>query len=347
MSICVSNTLYLILYTLYLFYMKRIGVLRGGTSNEYDISLKTGAALLEVLRAEFADTHEAVDVLLTRDGQWYIGGRQMPPEHLGVFVDVIWNALHGGAGENGDVAEILQQSGIPVIGASRFAGAQTLDKARAKEIAESLGIKTATSLTIPDIRITEFGEGEYVQTVVRETIRTMAPPWVIKPLSSGSSQGVRFAFTAPELEDALRASMQEEGDLLIEEYIDGKQVVAGGIRGFRGQDWYQLIPVETMHEGPILDAITRKEGTHRFTALRRSEEMDKELTKHIDALKDAFDLPSYATVDFMLTPRGLYFLEVDAQPALDTHSPFRAKLELVGAKFSDFVKHILGQVAGN
>ena len=96
-----------------------VGVLRGGTSSEYELSLKTGAAMLAALPDDKYDTR---DIFIDKRGYWHMRGAPADAGRILSQVDVALNALHGGAGEDGTVQRILERAGVPYAGA-RSSGA--------------------------------------------------------------------------------------------------------------------------------------------------------------------------------------------------------------------------------
>jgi D-alanine--D-alanine ligase len=150
--------------------MKRIGILRGGVSPEYNISLKTGGAVQQAL---LDGGFEAIDMLLDKEGVLHIKGIPADLEKAGVSVDYIWNALHGEFGEDGKIQRLLDQYGIPYSGSGVAASAQAFNKQTTKEYAKSLGIKTPVSLlVIPD-------GSESISEITARIYKTIAPPWVV------------------------------------------------------------------------------------------------------------------------------------------------------------------------
>src|SRR3989338_8902660 len=91
----------------------RVGVLRGGPSAEYEVSLKTGAFVLSRLPPE---KYQPRDILLTREGEWFMEGLPASPERLRHAVDIVFNALHGSYGEAGQVQRYLDSIGLPYTG---------------------------------------------------------------------------------------------------------------------------------------------------------------------------------------------------------------------------------------
>src|SRR5258708_6070226 len=90
----------------------KVGVLRGGVSSEYEVSLSTGAAVLKNL----PDKYEPVDILIDKGGVWHYAGLPYAPEKILPHVDVIFNALHGYYGEDGKVQQFLDAHSMPYTG---------------------------------------------------------------------------------------------------------------------------------------------------------------------------------------------------------------------------------------
>ncbi len=116
----------------------RIGVLRGGPSSEYEVSLKTGSSVLNNLPEKYSP----VDIFIDKKGGWYIQGIPHEPHEAFKKVDAIFNALHGEYGEDGNVQKILDTFSIPYTGSKTVSSAIGMNKALAKNIFKSHGIKT-------------------------------------------------------------------------------------------------------------------------------------------------------------------------------------------------------------
>src|SRR3990167_870611 len=90
-----------------------VGVLRGGTSNEYNLFLKTGAAMLQALPEE---RYETRDIFIDKSGMWHLRGMPVDSSRALSQVDVVLNGLHGGVGEDGTVQRLLARSGVGFSG---------------------------------------------------------------------------------------------------------------------------------------------------------------------------------------------------------------------------------------
>src|SRR3990167_9856349 len=160
-----------------------VGVLRGGTSSEYPLSLKTGAAMMAALPEE---KYDARDILIDKEGMWHLRGLPVDPARALQQIDVVLNALHGGVGEDGTIQRILERAGVPYAGARPQAASLSLNKIRAREALQQAGIRMprAVSFTLNNALST----GEMSHLVFSQ----FGPPYVVKPPQEGASVGIRF-----------------------------------------------------------------------------------------------------------------------------------------------------------
>lgn len=314
--------------------MKKVGILRGGVSSEYDFSLETGA---EVARAVQDAGFEAIDMLLDKDGLLHIKGIPADLAKVHSSVDTVWNALHGEFGEDGKVQELFENFGIPYTGAGRLASGVGFNKEAAKEHVAQLGIKTPTHILI-------VPEGdESVSEITRRIYTKIAPPWVVKPLAGGASINAYFAFTTLELAQIVEDSVAHGVPFIAEQYIFGKEVAVGVMDEFRNTAPYALPPVEIaspsrgiltaeMRTAPVQDA-----GTLSLAEKERITELAKKIHEHIGA-------KHYSQVEFIVDKHGEpWFIEIDTHPHLHEKAPFREGLKKVGATLADMVASILGK----
>ncbi|HVY35953.1 MAG TPA: hypothetical protein VG982_01595 [Candidatus Paceibacterota bacterium] len=313
----------------------RIGILRGGVSPEYHFSLQTGA---NVQRALHDAGFDSIDMLLDRDGVLHIKGIPADLEKAQASVDVIWNALHGTFGEDGQIQRMLDQWGIPYTGSGTLASALAFNKEKAKEQAKSLGLNTPPYLLIiPD-------GGESVSEITGHIYRTMAPPWVVKPLSGGGSVRAYFAFTPLELSQFVDESVANGEPFLVEQYIFGKEAAVGVINNFRNRSEYVLPVVEVQSPSHGILTHEMRAGSAGYasadTSLRPHER--EQLAQFAQKLHDSFGAKDYSQSEFIVDAGGkVWFIEFDTHPHLNDHSPFLVALESVGATLQEFVKSIL------
>jgi len=291
-----------------------VAVLRGGPSREYDVSLKTGAAVLDALDKE---KYEPRDIFISRDGTWHLHGVGVPPERALFGADVAFNALHGEFGEDGTVQRLLGQLGIPYTGSNAAASATAFNKHLTKQEAKKLGIKIAHEIVVDNSTLSEV---EGLESLAHQIFRTFPHPAIIKPMAGGSGQGMTVAENFMQLQHGLAQAFDFGPQALVEEYIKGKDASVGVINNFRNEATYALLP--TSHE-----TLSQKEKA--------------ELAATAKKIHDGLGLSHYSQSDFIVSKRGIYFLEVNTLPKLAKKSPLGRALQSVGAKLSDFLDHLL------
>jgi len=300
--------------------MIRVGVLRGGTSNKYDESLASGAYVL----AHFPrDRYQAVDIFIDRAGVWHIAGAPISYDRLARAVDVIWNTLHGFYGEDGKVAQLLENLGIPYVGSGPLSAAIAMNKKLAKERFAELGAKTPRG-----IYIEAWGSGEREDAVLgaaAQISQKLSPPWIIEPIARGQSSGVIKANTRNELAAVLFEMFDLGLPVLVEEAVLGREVSVISLPGFRGQASYTFIPMHA--DAPKLKM--------------RAGESDQ-LQKLSEMIHEKLHLGGYSRMRAIITPKGaLYVLGVDTMPELHAHSNLHQSLAAVGSSFDEFARHMI------
>ena len=231
-------------------YRKRVGVIRGGPSNEYEVSLKTGATVLKHLSQ---DKYNLREIFIDRNGNWFVNGIPLLPHDALTHVDVIFNALHGQYGEDGKLQQVLETHGIPFTGSGSFSSALGMNKKLTKDIYKKANLKT------PQYRLIDSDEN--LNDKLYEIFRSFPVPLVVKPASSGSSVGISFVKDFLNFESAIREAFKHSNSVIVEEYITGKEATCGVIDSYRNYDYYPLPPVEIIpHEGTFFDYASKYEG---------------------------------------------------------------------------------------
>lgn len=310
----------------------RIGVLRGGPSIEYDVSLKTGASILKHL----SETHAPIDIFISKDGKWHLHGVEKSPERILKNVDVVFNALHGEYGEDGGVQEVLNILGVNYTGSGRYESAVAMNKWVTKEMAQEVGIKTPIGMLVR--------QTDSLSDKAKEIFASIPHPLIVKPRDGGSSIGIKKVDSYSELLSALEEILSKHKSAIVEEYITGKEATCGVIDNFRGKDIYTLPPLEIVPPtGKLFDYEHKYDGSSKhicpgnFTA-----EEKKTIEKFSALIHKRLGLSHYSCSDFVVSPkRGVYFLEVNTLPRLTDESPLSKSLHAVGVSIKDFLHHTL------
>ncbi len=185
----------------------KVGVLMGGDSRERDISLRSGSGVLQALQDNGFDavTIDPDTDLIT----------QLRDEK----VQVAFNILHGGKGEDGTIQGVLEMAGIPYTGSGVLGSALAMNKIQTKRILQSAGISTPPFYAVdPE---------EKVGKQCRFVANSLRLPAVCKPADEGSSIGVSIVRRPEELVGAVEALLEKYGSAMVEKFMDGPEVTVG------------------------------------------------------------------------------------------------------------------------
>jgi len=327
--------------------MIRVGVIRGGISGEYEVSLASGAQVLSNLRSDtMKEKYSAIDIFIDRDGIWHINGIPVSMDKVASNVDVIVNALHGDYGEDGKVQELLDQWHIPYTGSGPVPSAIGYNKFLTKQEFTKLGINTPKHMLFSAYQDDFDGpSSRYAQNKAREVWEKLPPPWIVKPLTGGSSIGIRVCKTFDDLVEAFNLGMNEKVSILVEEFIKGKEATVGVVNDFRNKKIYTLPPIEIRipRESTFFDNEVKYNGQSKEICPGNFTHGEKEELERLAALiHKGINLSHYSRSDFIIHPkRGIYALEVNTLPGLTGESLIPKALNAVGSNLPEFIDHII------
>jgi D-alanine-D-alanine ligase len=212
---------------------RRVAVLMGGRSSEHEVSLASGAGVIEAMDPS---RYEVLPVLIARSGAWTMegepvalapgtGGRGVlvsldgrPPRQ----VDVVFPVLHGPLGEDGTVQGLCEVAGLPCVGAGVAASAVAMDKAMFKDLLRQHGLPTPDSVTV------DAGRWAREPEAVREEVAArVGYPAFSKPARLGSSVGISPVPDAEALDEALALALAHDAKALVERHVRGREVEVG------------------------------------------------------------------------------------------------------------------------
>jgi D-alanine-D-alanine ligase len=286
-----------------------VGVLRGGPSEEHEVSLRSGSTILANLPT---DRFTVRDIYIDRKGVWHEHGRPTTPEKVLRTIDVAVIALHGHYGENGEIQRLLDMYGVAYTGGDPFASFVSMHKVLTKEKAKEIGLKT------PAYRFVDRKED--IDKVVTDAIRSFHQPVVVKPNAWGSSAGISIVGGYAPVHAAVTGLFERGATgVLIEERITGIEATAGVVEGLRGERLYALPPVEIVppqHAGFFSEEVKYNGQTREIVPGRFTPAVTKELMESAQAIHEALRLRHYSRSDFIVSPKGIYFLETNSAPAV-------------------------------
>ncbi len=239
--------------------IRGVALLFGGVSSEHEISCISAQTFLPVLREA---GYEVFPIYISKTGKWYLCGEgiattaegekealeeeasgagkvprvaAVPAGGLAAIengvlrklpVDIVVPVLHGLNGEDGTVQGLLEMAGLPYVGCGVLASALCMDKVFTKKAVETLGICQAEYVAATRLEIKEEPEA-----LIGRIEEKLAYPVFVKPSRAGSSVGVSKAHNRAELLAALERAAKEDRRVLVEEFIDGREVECAVLGG--------------------------------------------------------------------------------------------------------------------
>ncbi|HEY4504115.1 MAG TPA: D-alanine--D-alanine ligase, partial [Candidatus Paceibacterota bacterium] len=295
----------------------RVGVLRGGPSSEYEVSLKTGAAVINHIPR---DIYDIQDIFISRDGVWHKNGAPIVPHNIFPNLDVVFNALHGQYGEDGKVQHILEMHKIPFTGSGSFSSVLGMNKVLSKSVFEKNKIKTPQYRLIENPK--DISNKENAGTLI-ELFRFFPLPLVVKPVSAGSSIGITMVKDFSSFESAIKKAGEHSSSVMIEEYIPGIEATVGVIDNYRNEETYALPPIEIRPKNKTFFDYEAKYGGATNEIVPGNFEYEDKLKLEDIAKKvhNVLGLRHYSRADFIVSPsRGIYVLEANTLPGLTEES---------------------------
>lgn len=312
-----------------------MAVLRGGPSAEYDVSLRTGASVLSALEASGMYVR---DIVISRTGQWLVDGFVRQPQAALAGIDVAFIALHGAYGEDGSLQRILEAFNIPYTGSQPYSSAIAMNKILTKEHVAPHNVRTAKHMLVrrsgrPDPVDTAYGIAEL-----------FGPQYFLKPLRGGSSIDTQVALDVGQLAQALTALLKTHEEVMVEERVIGREATVGILEDFRGERWYKMPVIEIkpavtttfFNYQSKYDGSTEEICPGNFTEKERAALYEAALTAHT-----VLGLRHYSRSDFIVTPEGPVFLEVNTLPGLTSESLFPKAVHAVGSTYTELVQHLV------
>jgi D-alanine-D-alanine ligase len=310
-----------------------VGVLRGGPSKEHAVSLQTGGAVLKHLPR---DRYTPRDIFIDMTGQWHVSGRPVAPSDALRSVDVAVVGLHGEYGEDGEVQKILERFGVPYTGSESFPSYLAMHKLMAKKRAEEHGVLT------PNYRYIE--SEETMEPVIADVIRTFHQPVVVKAVRWGSSVGVSLQSGYAPIHRTVTALLRDgAGGVLIEEVIRGREATVGVVERLRGEALYGLPVIEIIPpENDFFSYDAKYSGATKEVCPGNFDKATAtELSRLARVMHEALGLRHYSRSDFIVSPRGIYYLETNTLPGMTAESLLPKSLAAVGVSYPDFLSHLI------
>ena len=343
--------------------MKRIAVLFGGCSSEYEVSLQSAYSVITNI-----DRTKYIPVLIgiNRIGKWYLfegkedtilndtwhqqkecyeatismdkslhgiivwrNGKEGKAEELAISAAL--PMLHGKNGEDGTVQGALELAGIPVIGCNTVSSAVCMDKDMAHRLAKEAGVLVPKSI--------RFHKNN--QEKARELIEQIGYPVFVKPLRAGSSFGITKVDKKEDLKAAMELAFSHDEVAVAEEMVEGFEVGCAIL----GKEKLTVGEVDEIQLSQGFFDYTEKytlKSSKIYVPARISKEKAEEIKNTGKIIYKALGCSFFARVDMFLTPKGeIYFNEVNTIPGFTEHSRYPGMMKAAGISLREVVNRLI------
>ena len=291
----------------------KIAVLMGGPGEEREVSLKSGKAIIEALQA---NSYDVSSIIIDT-------GLVNLVEKLS-SVDLVFLGLHGDIGENGTIQGFLEALGIIYTGSGPLSSAICMDKNISKIVAANNNILTPKWKLYNNIN--DNDEFKY--------------PLVVKPNAQGSTVGLRIVHNEEELKPALEHAFNYDTSVLVEEYIEGRELTVMVLDG-KAYPVCEIIPSHELYDFDCKYTA----GMSKYICPAK---IDIELTDNIrqvsENLFDLFKCENYSRADFRMDSQNkFWFLEMNTLPGMTDTSLVPMSALAAGLSFNELIDKIVMQ----
>lgn len=285
--------------------------MKGGPSEERDVSLSSGKAVAEACRANGFDTTEF---------PFHFDHRKLL--HILKKQDIVFNALHGGIGENGKIQAWMNENGIPNTGSGPESSALCMDKEKSKSIATRNNIPTP----------------KWEMLLSTDERSTLPIPFVVKPNDQGSTVGLTIVHNESEIVPAIIEAFAHGDLVMVEEYIHGRELTVTVL----GDKAYPIVEIRPSHELYDYECKYTPGMSQYICPAEIPEKLTKSIQHDTELIFKALGCDVYARADYLLDENGqYYFLEMNTLPGMTSTSLVPKSVKATGMSFDELIKKII------
>jgi D-alanine-D-alanine ligase len=317
---------------------KVVGIAMGGHSSEREISLESGNTVYGVMSLSHWDCFKIVvdknlwTVIDSQENHYPLDPNNFTfkRNNKTVHFDVVFNAIHGTPGEDGLLAEILEQLHIPHTSCDQKSAALTFNKRDCLEKVKEWEVPLAKSFT--------FDQGDFLD--VKAIANKVGLPCFVKPNRSGSSYGIVKVYEQKELKEAIDTALKEDNQLLIEAALVGTEISVGAYV-INGE--VMILPItEIISENDFFDYDAKYNGkSQEITPARLDSTTVEEVHKNVKKLYQQLGLRGVCRSEYIIVEGIPHLLEVNTIPGLTAASLIPQQLSAAGIELADFFESLL------
>lgn len=322
----------------------KLGLIYGGVSTEHEVSISSYESIIKNIDK---DKYEITSFYISKDGTWFTDGKRTKEVFNSLKeMDCVFPILHGKNGEDGSIAGMLEIIGVSYVGCKTLSSAICMDKVITKKLLEKANINVSKYMFIKKINDNFYwvqDNYDYVlldKEILDLSVNTLLNyPVVVKPSRSGSSVGVSVANDYLELENAINEASVYDEKILIEEFIDGKEleVAVLGNNDLTVSNIGQVIPDEIVYS-----YNSKYKGNSKTVVLNTIEEnLESKIKNIVLTTYKVLDCSGLARVDLFLIGNEILVNEVNTMPGFTSISMYPKLMESINISYTDLIDRLI------
>ncbi len=320
--------------------MKKIAVVAGGNSGEYDVSLRSGRMIFKSLDPQIFEPYYVV----VKGSDWSV---ELPEGHSSidkndfsflrhgskVFFDAVFLMIHGTPGEDGKIQGYFNLLNMPFVGPGIACCVLTSTKSLAKDLVSVHDIPVAKSQVLQKGSLPDWNK----------LADELGLPMFIKPNSGGSSVATHKVYKTEDLQAAFDDACQHDTEVLAEEFIQGKEVTCGIFDDGNGLVCLPITEIRPHHD--FFDYKAKYMGeSDEITPAPLSAELTAQINLLTEKVYRILHCDSLVRIDFIIRDGVPYFMEVNTIPGFSEASIVPQQLRAAGFDIAQVLSSLINRV---
>ncbi len=322
----------------------KLGLIYGGVSTEHEVSISSYESIINNINK---DKYDITSFYISKDGTWFTDGKRTKDVFNSLKeMDCVFPILHGKNGEDGSIAGMLEIIGVSYVGCKTLSSAICMDKVITKKLLEKANINVSKYMFIKKLNDNFYWVQENYDYVLLDkeildlSVSTILNyPVVVKPSRSGSSVGVSVANDYLELENAINEASIYDEKILIEEFIDGKEleVAVLGNNDLIVSNIGNIIPDEIVYS-----YNSKYKKNSKTVVLNTIEEnLESKIKNIVLTTYKVLDCSGLARVDMFLIGNEVLVNEVNTMPGFTSISMYPKLMESINISYTDLIDRLI------
>ena len=337
-----------------------VAVLMGGRTAEHEVSLKTGQVIANALDK---GKYNVKPVVIKKTGEWLVPKgyltqadyQQLDAHNSGIVplttgnaldkaveekIDVVFIAMHGPMGEDGTVQGLLELADIPYTGSGVMSSSVAMNKVITRKLFEHGGLLIPKGI---DFTIWDWNKKQ--SQIMPEIRGNIGFPCVLKPVELGSSVGISIPKTEEEFMKGLQEAFEHSNEILVEEFIAGKELTCAVLGAMKGEEPIPLVPTQIIpktREFFDYEAKYTAGATEEITPPRDFHgEMIQKIQEIAVKAHKILACDGMSRTDMMIKDDVIYVLELNTIPGMTEFSLYPQAARAAGIEFADLLDRLV------